>query len=534
MNYTNPVLSIKDPLKRQWAYIVQVMDTHLNGVCPLHIYKTRRPLESEDDFALLQRAEAFEPVTMQDFELTISKIVDFSISTNIKLFGNTDLFNRQYIINNKDIYDYCLNDLIKQRENDPNSIIVLLPDVKKTEYALQLNSIVPYFVLSKNIDTINDNYVKFLYYEKDNIKYYMVIENGVYYIEYKKDNNAIKDVIIETSIITPYIHISDNVVNGKILDKGKYIDITYRLPYLFGAACWGNKFVGQESDFEIQSKRSTFLREFRAKPICTNAGYTMVDGCHVDGNGHKCGVCNGTGVIQDASPLHTTFVDYSSILADNDKIPPLVQWSEPPQSALMNNLQITKEYYDNMLNALGIVKQNMTNQSGVSKSFDVQQNKKLIKKIVLDNLRVIREWYNLVCEFYNIKKETEVYIIGDIVDNSVDEILESLAKAKQNGSPPNVIQTLIDNIYLKTINPKYAEQIINIAKKYDILYLYSKDDLTLAKAHLGSNIGMRETYIHNTIINTLEEYFNNNENTENVIAYLDEYYAKFEQKDFNI
>ena len=52
----------------------------------------------------------------------------------------------------------------------------------------------------------------------------------------------------------------------------------------------------------------------------------------------------------------------------------MVQWSEPPQAALTSSKEITDTYFERMTEALGLVKQNFTNQSGVSKGFDFKED----------------------------------------------------------------------------------------------------------------------------------------------------------------
>jgi len=57
--WRNPVNDIKDPLKQRWAEIVQTMSTHMEGVCPLHIYVNRRPIESQNTYAIEYRVNNY-------------------------------------------------------------------------------------------------------------------------------------------------------------------------------------------------------------------------------------------------------------------------------------------------------------------------------------------------------------------------------------------------------------------------------------------------------------------------------------------
>src|SRR5574343_194422 len=108
-SWTNPVSKIKDPLKRRWAEIVQVMDSHLSGVCPLHIYLNRRPIESQQAYA------------------------------------------------------FCLNDLVRVRENDPNAVIVVLPKIRSIdEQNVSVVGVELSLVASKDIDKISKYSIRFI------------------------------------------------------------------------------------------------------------------------------------------------------------------------------------------------------------------------------------------------------------------------------------------------------------------------------------------------------------------------------------
>ena len=523
--WRNPTLNIKDPLKRRWAEIVMNMDTHLNGICPIHIYAHRRPLESTDYYAIDYRVNNFEPVTKEVFDRALSNIIAINQSATVKL---KTLDNLELYIEDKDFYDYCFSDLITKRENDPNAVIVLIPEI--TDSLDGENVIVgevnPYLISSSRIEHIKDHEIKFHYGTKNDKNSYLTINGGQYIATYF---DTAKNEYVDVPLVDlghkekPYIYISSNIVK-----EGKYY---LRLPYLYGAMAWGNKFYGQESDFTVSATRYTYLKEIRAKQECREYGLTIRNGIHCDPDGNKCKTCGGNGYIQDDSPLSTIYVDYAKLGEDLKTLPEVIKYSEPPQGALITSKEITEYYFDRMLNSLGIIKQNLTNQSGTSKSFDYEQSKKAITRIFNDNLMVLKQVYELseICLNANKEPITEVYAIGELGENTLDDLLEKLKLAKDNSSPSNVITSIVDAIYLKTLSPEFAEQIIDIAKDYDILYSYGRDDITEAKAHFGSLIGIREIVIHNTIIDKLEKYFNQNidANKESAIMFLDNEYQQY-------
>jgi hypothetical protein len=324
--------------------------------------------------------------------------------------------------------------------------------------------------------------------------------------------------------VPPYTWISDNIVY-----EGKY---KLRLPYLYGSAAWGDKYYGNESDVTIQETRYTYLKEIRAREKCNEIGYITdhATGKHIHADtGDICPTCAGTNYVKDDSPLSVIYVDYNRLADEGKTIPEVVQYAEPPQAALTNAQARIDTYYERMCESLGLLKQNTTNQSGVSKGFDYQQKLSVIYTILKDNMRVLQYVYRAVEQFKNINQEpvSQVFLVGELSKSGISELLVKLKEAKANFSPPNVIMDLIDQIYMKTLNPEWAEFIVDIAHEYDKLYIYGADEITTARANLGSTIGVREVVIHNTLISVLDKYLKQTDERDpsKIKAYLDEYYA---------
>ena len=103
--WSNPVAKIKDPLKKRWAEISQTMNTHINGICPIHIYVNRRPLESTNTYALAYRVNNFQPVTKEAFDRTFNGINELINSANINLNVDEKIINYPYKIKDVDVYN---------------------------------------------------------------------------------------------------------------------------------------------------------------------------------------------------------------------------------------------------------------------------------------------------------------------------------------------------------------------------------------------------------------------------------------------
>ncbi len=525
--WRNPVKDIKDPLKQRWAEISQTMDTHINGVCPLHIYVNRRPLESQDTYALEYRVNNFQPLTKDPFDRFINGVIDVCNSANLQINIPEDLLNADYLIKGKPIIEFTLNDLVRVRENDPNAVVVVIPKVKLIdETSVSIVGVEVLIVPSSDIEKISKDDITFVYkYTDDKKKIFIKIDDGQYSISIPDENGKYSDIpIVSLTKRKPYIYISDNVVY-----EGKY---TLRLPYSFGASAWGDKFYGQESDFTIQATRYTYLKEIRAKEKCDEAGMIFLNGVHcMDDITKPCGKCNGTGYVKDDSPLGTIYVDYSKLNSEERAFPQVIQWAEPPQTALTSSKDITDMYFERMCEALGLLKQNFTNQSGVSKAFDYKEKISTIYKIFSNNIRVAEEIYRFI--EYILKDEYNqssiIELVGELGQSDLNDILTKLSEAKKNQSPVSVISNLVDMVYYKTLPKDIAQKIIKTAKFYDKLYIYGSDEITTARAQLGNSLTEKDIIIHNTLIDVIKEYLTENgmKEADEIVKYLDTYYARF-------
>lgn len=525
LNWQNPVNRIKDPLHQRWAEIVQIMDTHINGVCPLHIYINRRPLESQNPYAIEYRVNNFQPLTKDPFDKFINGVIDVCRNANIQVNISESILNLNSTINQLPILDFCNSDLVRIRENDPNAVIVVMPLIEKveTDY-VSIVGVDIVVVMTKDIIKKGDNYIEFYYDTVDENKLIVEINNGQYILKVK-DKKGKESTFPIVSLLPkkPYIDISDNIVY-----EGKY---KLRIPYSFGASAWGDKFYGQESDFSIQATRYTYLKEIRAKERCDEVGVIFQNGKHCYTNGDLCQRCGGSGFVKDDSPLGTIYVDYSKLNSEERAFPQVIQWAEPPQTALTSSKDITNEYFDRMTEALGLLKQNYTNQSGVSKEFDWKEKLSTISKIFNDNIRVAKEIYRHI-EYLIIDEEVQtstITLVGELGYSDLDSLLEKLTEAKKNMSPASIIIGLIDQIYRKTLPSEYADFIIKVAKKYNKLYIYGLDEVTMAKAQLGNSVTEKDIVVNNTLVDVILDYLKVNglESEDNVVKYLDEYYARF-------
>lgn len=526
-NWRNPVSAIADPLHQRWAEICQTMATHIDGICPLHIYVNRRPLESENTYALDYRVNNFTPLTKDAFDRSINSIIEYCLSANIGSNMPELITNNNYSIKGKDVYLFCQSDLVRQREKDPNAVIVVIPSINKIDdNSVSINNINILFVPSSDIIDKSEMRIYFTVSKDKDKEVRLLVDNGQYTLKVSSDSKDFVDYpLVSMQPRKPYIDISSNIVY-----EGKY---KLALPYLYGASAWGDKFYGQESDFSVQATRYTYLKEIRAKERCDEAGAIFKENgvhCYADNN-LTCRKCGGAGYVKDDSPLGTIYVDYSKLNAEDRAFPQVIQWAEPPQSALTSSREIVSDYFEKMCEALGLIKQNYTNQSGVSKAFDFKDKISTIYKIFNDNINVAQDIYRFI-EYFLIDEQiqtTELYLIGEIGTSTMADLLNELDLARKGNAPTFIISSILDKIYLKSLPPNIAERLLSVAKQFDKLYIYSSNDITMLRAQFGSQLTEYDLVIHNTIIDKTKDILNVNPyiTDEALVNELNTYYKQY-------
>ena len=526
-NWRNPISAISDPLHQRWAEICQTMATHIDGICPLHIYVNRRPLESENTYALDYRVNNFTPLTKDAFDRSINSIIEYCLSANIGSNMPELITNNNYSIKGKDVYLFCQSDLVRQREKDPNAVIVVIPSINKIDdNSVSINNINILFVPSSDIIDKSEMRIYFTVSKDKDKEVRLLVDNGQYTLKVSSDSKDFVDYpLVSMQPRKPYIDISSNIVY-----EGKY---KLALPYLYGASAWGDKFYGQESDFSVQATRYTYLKEIRAKERCDEAGAIFKENgvhCYADNN-LTCRKCGGAGYVKDDSPLGTIYVDYSKLNAEDRAFPQVIQWAEPPQSALTSSREIVSDYFEKMCEALGLIKQNYTNQSGVSKAFDFKDKISTIYKIFNDNINVAQDIYRFI-EYFLIDEQiqtTELYLIGEIGTSTLSDLFTELDMARKGNAPSFVISSILDKIYIKSLPPNIAERVLSVAKQFDKLYIYSSNDITMLRAQFGSQLTEYDLIVHNTIIEKTKDILNVNPyiTDEALVNELNTYYKQY-------
>ncbi len=411
------------PVKKKWQEVYSIMSPHTQGVCPVKIFTERRPIESENANILSYRERNFRPITKGEFDRAISDYLQVANSLDVTIdYNGSDVEEYEDSILLKDGFkkislgDWVINKIGTYRQTDPNSVIVILPKHPTEEFMPGYEYELPNFnnVLNLKIDVdvrliTHDNIVyadpdvfmfkggTWRYGKKEHevdTYYWGVTKDKTFiiYPEKTSDKKIYKQVEYYSNLLsfTPVVGIAGMMITESDKDGNTY---DYYISDYYGATAWGDLAIGQGSDLQICEVRFTYPRHWKIQLPCDNE----FNGCHLDLKQNKyltsdnnlCSRCNGTGFIQDNSPAGTITIPKGGILfGDDGKFQTPEGFISPDTAILQHSADRYATYLDKMRQNLNILDQNNTNQSGESKSYDVQHK-------VATNMRIVTSIYSI-------------------------------------------------------------------------------------------------------------------------------------------
>ena len=528
-------------IKLEWERIVKNMRPHTQGVVPLELYEQRQPQEMSDAFARAYRVNNHRSITKSPFDIAISRDLNAAIRVDatevipemtleaVNQMSMTDGYKRVTL------KEWIIDFVGRYRQTDPNSMVVVLPKHPTTALTPRYDVELPDFnqvtsmtiktmvwlVPSEDIDYLSESAILFkagswVYNSEGKTKpYYYSIEisdnveeGGQVYIIYPTESLTDKVVTYQSA---PYYKIDHSflpafVTGGKLQllvdEMGEYIQ--YYTPDYWGAAEWGNQAMCQMSDLQICEKRFTYPEKVVVAKECEAVGgYTdPMSGIHMttmeDGSIRRCVQCAGKGYIVDSSPLGVHIVRKGSGMNDEGDIKDPVKFITPDVTILQHSADRTADYYDRMLSELFVTKQNMTNQSGESKSWDAIQRQQNTEAIVRDLYRI---YYNVVASIAvyvgDDEMEVNISLPADLDVADANDALIDLGEAKKAGvSYPIIVEKTKRHLLKMLGNTKETEAIVNYLAKKDKLFGYSPAEITNAIATFGASITEKDKAVH--------------------------------------
>ena len=539
MIFKNNIFKDKPLTYEKWQEVFLQMATHTQGMPPKHLFKARRPLEIENAEAMRYREENFKPITKGEFDKAINDYIAIArnLDVNIVYRSENDKKEIENVkisdgIKNNNIYDWYFNFIARYRQTDPNAVVVVLPKhttqtLINNDSSVALEDRIPNFnsIINQKIDVD----VRLITYNNiiDINEYYFIFVAGSW--EYRKGYNAeyyFKVTKDETTLIIPVakentyeykeivyyknkLNINPyTIIGGKLVKQIEDNNIlSYYISDFSGAVAWGDLAIGQIGDLQICEVRFTYPRHWRIKIECDN----RLGGCHYDdeksmhctNDGSKCQRCNGTGYIMDTTPLGTLLVDNAGAFMENGKFQEPEGFISPDTAILKHSGDRIDYYFGMMLQSLGILSQNMTNQSGLSKQMDMQhiisQKTIIVTDLYLNYVYLL----NIINGYFGGTSEIDIIFPQDFDVKNADDILYEITEAKSKNLPNSIIVELTKKYLLKKFgNTAINNKIINFLSIYDKLFIYGIGDISQNQI---AGITDRDFYIHNLGFSILQD-----------------------------
>lgn len=528
----------------KWHEVKEIMATHMYGSPPKTILKKRRPLESQNDYALDYRLENFQPFTKEPFNLALSEIVESADQLSYEVI-NIDTTTEDYVKNatirvsckDFNLKDYSVKYLGEKAEADPNGIAVtlpihptqkLIPDYREELPNFNLKEvkaqsvILEYkYVPSDLIYGINEEEVLFYAGEwiydidKNNKElhkpYFWLIDKHL--ISLVTPKKVGKDIIY---VVVPYYGLSEFNESGQVTKEyfkhapfhvlGHNLvlvdDLAYYESNFAGAVPYFNKAIGIESDLDVSTTKFTYPREFSFYDIC-NAGcsYDPDFGYHgfisEDGDScTKCAKCNGTGLMKPhTSPLGTTLLPREDAFDSNGEFKDPYLFRQPPIDGVKYMDEATFKWLEMGYNALYITRQNMTNQSGESKSYDYRQKISNRTKGVKNIFRLLQCLLNDTQAYLRGEQNIIIELPSDFQVKTAEDITSELVESEE--TPTTYKSRITSELFLKRFgNNAVNRRIIKFLSKYDVFYGYTNQDIINARGLNGNAYTFRDTVVH--------------------------------------
>ena len=528
----------KPPAHQKWQEVYDIMAVHTQANTPERIFKERRPLESENEAILEFRKKNHRPITVNEFQKAIADYINTAMSIDIVVnYNGSDIIDYESELrintglNKTNLKEWLFKIVGAYRQTDPNAVVVFLPQHRSEKFIpsfeneipnfdskqqlIQKVDVLPMLVSSKNIVYIDVDNILFhagdyIYNEDGKTKpYYYALNKDQTFVIIPKEEEK-KNIYEQIPLYNNAISIAPFfAIGGKMIIEQDGAELkSYYISDYHGAAAWGDLAIGQGSDLRVCEIRFVYPRHWRIKVKCDNNSCNLIDGIYTDiEHNSTCKRCNGTGYIQDTTPMGTLMIDKGgTLLSDDGKFTEPEGFIAPPSEILKHSAERESFYFGKMLQSLCVLQQNMTNQSGESKSYDVQHKIDVVSSIVYD----LTNMYATSLEIIDLYRGGEGGItitLPETLDvRNSNDILTQLTEAKEKGAPYPAQVELTKKFMLKNFGGDFINKfVVEFLANTDKLFALSQSELPNAKAILGSDINAKDIIYHNMGYATLKK-----------------------------
>jgi type III secretion system FlhB-like substrate exporter len=533
------------PVKAKWRGVYDIMAVHTQNKIPTKIFEERRPEESKNAAALKYRCDNYRPVTNDEFGKAISDYLEIANNLDCKIVMRPELqdyLSKLYIPDNLNyipVRDFVINKGGAYRQTDSNAVFVVLPKHPTDEFVPSYQYELPNFdnIINTQIDvdvrmishasiiyaSIDSLLFRGGSYEMSNGKhegyYWGVTKDQTWVIvpEFRKEKGSEKIVWVAKPYYANKLTQAPFVVLGgeMVMETDEHGNILeYYIPDFAGAAAWGDMALAQMGDLQISEQRFSWPRHWRIRIDCDNHcirnisdnRYYVIDSTNKE---VICPRCKGDGHLVDTTPLGSTLIKKGDTLfGDDGRFQQPEGFITPPAEILKHSADRTSYYYHNMQRSLCLSDQNMTNQSGESKRYDIMTKVAMNTRIVMGIYQNLTEVYSIIDQYIGGDGVVKVIYPDDFNIQNANDILFEITEAKKSNLPYILLVELTKKYMLKKFgNTPANRKIFDFLAIYDKLFAYGLEDMQKAKAIFGSDITQADIMKHSMAYSLLQRAF---------------------------
>jgi hypothetical protein len=507
--------------RKAWCEIFNEMIVHTRGEKPAELLETRRP--NEDPEVQEYRLKIYQPITKAAINRNIKRLHRIFSSANYTFDLPESL--REFIEETKfeiegkttAFIDFIYKHVIKRMIEDPNGLLIWLPDGEGLTDAQERVEVRPEIIESKYILWIDEDIVIWADKETDLSRvnsvrkyygtYYSLTKNSYYKHTKNKDSKT-----YELTEIYPHNigEIPAIILGGEADEDGIYH--SFFEPFI----PFGNDSIRQYSDWQAVMTTSGFpyrTEEFTEcdYPQCGGRGWweEPCDDCE-NPEMVTCPICHGTGHKPHTSP-YGVFIRKETGPGETPSANPMVEFTSPATDII----EVSKTSWEDLLKQAraAIFDDNIEEaQSGVAKIIDREDYYAFLTEIsdnVFDNL--IKNSLKYIYAYIDISgtDEIEVNKPTSFIVKTENDLVDELGTLIEKKAPlPFIVEVVKDISKRRFGNNESIRQVIEFISKYNPLFAMPAEtvNLLVATGIIDDDIAKRSYLAYQGLNELLEKY----------------------------
>lgn len=485
--------------KNQWKEVYQKMIIHTQGKLPTELIAQQFPNELSESRNF--RLKNYRPITMGGINRAISRLHAFfhdsayeaQLSDSLRNYLNSERFISESG-ESLSFWSFIDKYILRKMIEDPNGLLVWLPNMKREYLPNEPISVTPLIVPSSDIRYLDEGLIIITLSDTPLKSVYLALTHNAIY-SFKNDYLNHGDA---TEIRLVYEH---NLNKIPALTLGGEPAEGYYQSYFYPYVPFAEEAICQFSQHQATMVACGFPIREEAGVSCSAPGCRNGEVLDYDsGAVNTCESCHGTGKLILRSPLGVYIRPEANptlgIPADNT---PTVRFLAPDTHIIQEQKSSYKDYLREAEKAINVWF-NEGNQSGYSKEIDRQEQAAMLTKIadnIFDNLMYESLW---LIECYRNTTQPIPPVIFKPTEFKLETeqtLIDKVKELQNSGAPRPLINQTLRSLSERLLGTdEVSLKIIDTLMRFDPLF--SEKHETIASLLVSGAITAQEVRTHHT------------------------------------